>query len=228
MYIMPFDTRIVARQPLKKGLKTQVGGEVKSVRETVIGAACEAFANEGYSATTIQSIARLAGIPKSNVLYYFKSKENIYAQVLEDIASAYLNAYTPFDADEEPFAAMTTKVRVLLELFQQRPLASKVLMVELRQDAPRLPNAYFEQWTTQAQQSVTCLRRWIDRGLLAPVDPYHLLLTMGAMAQSCISLGWQLPGNLSQSVADRFDFEAAASTTTRLLLRGLMPDRVLD
>lgn len=210
MYIMPF----ASQYPVPEG----------SVKGLILQAASDAFAREGYTATTIQSIALRAGLPKSNVLYHFKSKESIYAQVLEGIAAPYLDTCTPFQADEEPLDAMVRKVRAMIRLFQQRPSASKVLMVELANETPRLPTVYFDRWTLQAQQSVACLRKWMESGLLAPVDPHHLLLTLAAIAQSCISLGWQLPGINAASGPQEIDYDAAATTATRLLLRGIIPD----
>ncbi|MDD0975991.1 TetR/AcrR family transcriptional regulator [Pseudomonas fontis] len=219
MYIMPFDPHYPV--PCRD---TPPAPPDDSLRGMILQAAGDAFASEGYSATTIQSIAARAGLPKSNVLYHFKSKESIYAQVLEGIAVPYLDACTPFHADEEPLDAMVRKVKAMIRLFQQRPSASKVLMVELANEAPRLPTAYFERWTAQAQQSVACLGKWMERGLLAPVDPHYLLLTLGAIAQSCISLGWQLPGISNSAGPLDVDFDAAATTATRLLLRGIIPD----
>nr|WP_256584076.1 TetR family transcriptional regulator C-terminal domain-containing protein [Pseudomonas sp. SDI] len=125
---------------------------------------------------------------------------------------------------KEPLDAMERKVRAMIRLFQQRPSASKVLMVELTNDTPRLPTVYFERWTQQAQQSVACLRKWMENGLLAPVDPHHLLLTLAAIAQSCISQGWPLPGINAKSGLQEIDYDAAATTATRLLLRGIIPD----
>jgi TetR/AcrR family transcriptional regulator len=223
MYIMPFDARLDARRVVSDSPPEYQGNAMNNVYEAIIQAASEAFAHEGYAATTVESIALRAGLPKSNVLYYFKSKDNLYAQVLDEIATRYLDACTPFTEHEEPMAAMSRQVSGMIRMFQQRPSASRVFMIEIKQKAPRLPSAYLEQWTAQVRQSVACLRNWIDRGLLAPVDPDHLLLTLGAVAQSCISLGWQLPGAESRSGFGHIDFEAALSNATRLL-RGLTPD----
>ena len=59
----------------------------------------------------------------------------------------------------------------------------------------------------------------MDRGLLAPVDPEHALLTIWAMAQSCVSRGWQLPGLRGENM----DYDAAVNNAARLMVRGLMP-----
>lgn len=66
------------------------------VRTIILNAASEAFAQQGYAATKLSVIAALASLPRSNVLYYFKSKANIYIKVLEDIAPATYKPARPF------------------------------------------------------------------------------------------------------------------------------------
>ena len=45
--------------------------------ELILKAACDQFVINGYSGTTMQSIADQAKIPKANIHYYFKTKENL-------------------------------------------------------------------------------------------------------------------------------------------------------
>ena len=214
MYIMPFDPRLDA----PRAASTTPADD--SVRRTILDAASEAFADKGYAATRIATIAELAGLPKSNVHYYFKSKENIYAKVLEDIAPSYLSACMPvLEDDETPIEALTQTLIRMIRLFERQPVASKVFMAELREGARRLPGEFFTRWTTQTQRSLAGIRQWVDRGLLAPVDPEHALLTIWAMAQSCVSRGWQLPGLRGETM----DYDAAVNNAARLMVRGLMP-----
>lgn len=219
MYIMPFDPRLDAPRVARK--KTAPLDESpESVRRTILNAASEAFAEKGYAATKIATIAELAKLPKSNVHYYFKSKENIYAKVLERIAPSYLSACMPvLEDDETPIEALTRTLIGMIRLFEREPFASKVFMAELREGARRLPGEFFSRWTLQTQNSLAGIREWVDRGLLAPVNPEHALLTIWAMAQSCVSRGWQLPGLRGEDM----DYEAAISNAARLMLHGLMP-----
>ena len=219
MYIMPFDPRLDAPRAASK-TPLRPHDTPDSVRRTILDAASEAFADKGYAATRIATIAELAGLPKSNVHYYFKSKENIYAKVLEDIAPSYLTACMPvLEDDETPIEALTHTLIRMIRLFERQPFASKVIMAELREGARRLPREFFARWTAQTQSSLAGIRQWVDRGLLAPVDPEHALLTIWAIAQSCVSRGWQLPGLRSEAM----DYDVAASNAARLLLSGLAP-----
>jgi AcrR family transcriptional regulator len=48
------------------------------VRERILGAALAAFARGGYAATTMQDIARDAGVAVANVYRYYASKEELF------------------------------------------------------------------------------------------------------------------------------------------------------
>ncbi len=48
----------------------------------ILDAACELFANNGYSATTMQMIAKKAGIVPSGIYHYYAGKEDLVEAVL--------------------------------------------------------------------------------------------------------------------------------------------------
>ncbi|MFW6085983.1 MAG: TetR/AcrR family transcriptional regulator, partial [Myxococcota bacterium] len=49
--------------------------------ERILGAAEQCFCDLGYDGTSVRTIAQLAGVSKSLVLYHFQSKEQLYAEV---------------------------------------------------------------------------------------------------------------------------------------------------
>jgi TetR/AcrR family transcriptional regulator, transcriptional repressor for nem operon len=52
-------------------------------RERLITAACQTVYQQGIEKTTLADIASVAGIPLGNVYYYFKTKNDIVAAVIE-------------------------------------------------------------------------------------------------------------------------------------------------
>ncbi len=52
------------------------------IRETILNAGAEAFAQYGYDKTTVEEIARLAHKAKTSVYYYFNGKSEIFDAVI--------------------------------------------------------------------------------------------------------------------------------------------------
>lgn len=52
-------------------------------RERLIAAACDLFYRQGIAATTLAHIAEAADVPLGNMYYYFKTKDDIVAAVVE-------------------------------------------------------------------------------------------------------------------------------------------------
>ncbi len=61
----------------------------ENVKLTLINAAREIFAQRGYSKSTVDDIAKLAGKGKSTLYYYFSGKEEIFKSVIEKEANLF-------------------------------------------------------------------------------------------------------------------------------------------
>ncbi len=60
-------------------------------KEMILRHAARVFARYGYTKTTLEDIGRESHLNKASVYYYYKSKEDIYAAVVED---EFQSAYT--------------------------------------------------------------------------------------------------------------------------------------
>jgi TetR/AcrR family transcriptional regulator len=107
-------------------------------KQLILRAASEEFADKGFAATKTSDIAAKAGLPKPNVYYYFKSKENLYREVLESIIEPILQASTPFNADGVPSEVLSGYIRSKIRISRDLPFASKVFASEIMHGAPHL------------------------------------------------------------------------------------------
>ena len=64
-------------------------------RDLLLEAATAEFAVNGFEATSVQKIASAAGVSKAKVFYYFESKEELYARVLDRVLGPLL---TPLES----------------------------------------------------------------------------------------------------------------------------------
>jgi len=75
--------------------------EIREERKALImDVALNHFANEGYHATTINHIARYAGISKGLMYNYFESKEALLAAIIQ---RSVLDIYTYFDINKDGY-----------------------------------------------------------------------------------------------------------------------------
>lgn len=69
-------------------------------RSLIMNVALEQFANNGYHATTINQIARQAGISKGLMYNYFESKEKLLAEIIRRSVD---DVYSYFDIDRDGY-----------------------------------------------------------------------------------------------------------------------------
>ncbi len=201
---------------------------MSSIRERnkglILRAASEEFADKGFAAAKTSDIAAKAGLPKPNVYYYFKSKENLYLEVLESIVEPLLQASAPFNQPGRPAEVLRNYIRSKIRISRDHAYASKVFASEIMHGAPHLTAEQTEQLNNQARHNIGCLQGWIDEGLMAPVDPHHLLFSIWAATQTYADFDWQISVVTGKSSLDDSDYDAAAETIIRLVLKGCEVD----
>src|SRR5215475_1621084 len=75
-----------ASQPAKTAQPKAMGKSKKAaLRRTVLEAAARLFAQRGFGGTNLQDIADALGISRPALYYYFKSKEEILASLVEEV-----------------------------------------------------------------------------------------------------------------------------------------------
>jgi TetR/AcrR family transcriptional regulator len=193
-------------------------------KELILRAASEEFADKGFAATKTSDIAAKAGLPKPNVYYYFKSKDNLYREVLESIIAPIMQASTPFNADGDPKEVLSAYIRSKIRISRDLPHASKVFASEIMHGAPHLSPNQVEQLNEQARHNIECIQHWIDRGQIAHVDAHHLMFSIWAATQTYADFDWQISAVTGKAKLADSDYDAAADTIIRMVLKGCEPE----
>lgn len=190
----------------------------------ILQAASAEFAAKGFDATQTRDIAARAGVPKANLYYYFQSKENLYAKVLLGFVEPLLAASAVLRESDDPIVGLQAYIAARIRIAREHPHIAKVFSSELLLGARQLPTECRDLLYAEAQRNVECLRSWIDRGLLAPVDPQHLMLFIWSATRTYTNLGWQMAQITGQKKPRDADYRNAAATITRLVLGGVVPE----
>lgn len=122
----------------------------EDTRERLLAAALEQFAERGFYGASIAQIAGELDLTKQALLYYFKRKEDLYAEVLKRIADELLTVtYAGVEDDDSPEQQFEGMIMGIYMSAKERPLHTRVLLRELmdnqRRDAPA-DKWYLKTW----------------------------------------------------------------------------------
>lgn len=101
-----------------------------STRQTVLDAARARFARDGFAGTTIRRVAADADVDASQVMQFFRSKDDLFAAVMAVPASALARFDTAFEGPDEHLGERV--VRAYLGAWEGSPDESEPLMAMLR------------------------------------------------------------------------------------------------
>ena len=187
----------------------------------ILEAAEKVFAEAGFGGATIQLIADMAGLPKANLLYYFPTKEDLYRRVVQNIFEIWLQAAEAMDNAPGPVEGIGAYIDAKMEISRRHPHGSKVWASEVMHGAPVIQD-YLEttlrDWT---EGRVKVIRRWIDEGQMAPVDPRHLLYMLWATTQHYADFGHQIETLNGGKPLSAKQWAEAKDSVKRIILTGI-------
>ena len=102
----------------------------ESTRKTVLEAARRRFAADGFTATTIRAIAADANVDASQVMQFFRSKDELFAAVMSVPPTVLALFDTAFEGPNEHLGERV--VRAYLQAWEGSPEESEPLMAMLR------------------------------------------------------------------------------------------------
>lgn len=152
-------------------------------REAILNAALEAFSTAGFGGATLDQIAENAGLSKPNLLYYFASKEAIYAAVLTQLLASWLDPLRAMNPLGEPVTEIMAYVERKLELARDYPRESRLFATEIIQGAPRMRDVIAGELRDLVAEKAAVLTHWMQTGRITTLDPVHLIFSIWALTQ---------------------------------------------
>lgn len=189
--------------------------------EKILQAAEQVFAEQGYGVTSMGDIAERAQLPRSNLHYYFSTKDELYRAVLQDLLDVWKQDALCFERFDDPRVVLTSYIRAKMGHSRSRPLGSKVWAEEILHGAPLLGGSLDDSLVPWAQLKEAKIRRWVEEGRILPVEPSALLYMIWASTQHYADFSYQVALlNDGQPLSD-MAFERAVQTVTSVILRGI-------
>ncbi|MES1162085.1 MAG: HTH-type transcriptional regulator RutR [Rhizobacter sp.] len=203
--------------------KKKAAAPVKDKRSAVLHAALGLFSRFGLHGTSVDQVAARAGVSKSNLLYYFANKEELYVCVLRDLLEVWLAPLREFSAEQDPQTVIRDYIRRKLTFSRDSPDASRLFCLEILQGAPLLRDELDRELRDLVERKSAVIRTWIADGRLAPVDPQHLLFMLWATTQHYADFAVQVQALTGETLANPEFFERAVESVQKVVLGGVAP-----
>ena len=200
-------------------MKRAIGRKRRQNEAKILAAAETVFAERGFAAATTSAIARLAGMPKANLHYYFRTKQALYDRVLDEILALWIDTAEAIRPEADPKTALSDYIAAKFEFSRRRPQASKVFANEILHGAPRVRRRLSGDLKAWLEAKCAVIEGWIASGRMAPVDPKHLFFIIWAATQTYADFDVQVEVLLDRRRLKSRDFEAASALLRRMVLR---------
>ncbi len=197
--------------------------QVESKRGLILEAALNHFSRFGLHGTSLDQVAREAAISKTNLLYYFSSKEELYVGALQQLMDVWLYSLEGFTVDAEPMTAISDYIRTKLILSRDYPRESRLFCLEVMQGAPLMIDVLEQRVRPLVAAKVRVINAWIAQGRMAPCDAHHLIFSLWAITQHYADFHVQIAAVTGKSLQDPAFFEETLRNVRALVLEGIRP-----
>ena len=131
------------------------GARAEKTRRSILDAAEQLFAENGFAATRLEDIATRVGIRRASMVYHFKDKRALHDAVLTDVLMGlYEQIRDAVDAESTPERRIEAAVAAWVDYVSSRPATARIVMRELANSGRELPNSVRDS----ARPLVTFLR----------------------------------------------------------------------
>jgi TetR/AcrR family transcriptional regulator len=177
------------------------------------------FAECGYEGASVAVIAENAGLSKQNLMYYFPTKQMLYARVLDDVLDDWLERMACLnDPAQTPHDLLRAYIGAKLLFSREQPWASRVYAMEVIGGAQFYGAQIRARVIPLLRRDIDTFERWIAEGSIAPVNATHLLFAIWAMTQSYADFSAQMSLVLDCEQLTPQHFDEAETLIIRMVL----------
>lgn len=185
----------------------------------ILAEAVRVFAESGYEGASIATVADNAGLSKQNLMYYFPTKQALYARVLDGVLDEWLERMDKLaDAEQDPRDVLRAYIQAKLKFSREQPYASRVYAMEVISGAQLYGEQIQKRVVPLLRKDIEVFERWIGEGRIGPINATHLLFAIWAMTQSYADFSTQMALVLNRKQLSKRDFEDAELMITNMVL----------
>ena len=147
-------------------------------REKILNAAKNAFAQKGFTAVGIREIAKDAGLNSATLYHYFKNKEEIYSELLEEIFNKIVEILKEISTLEmEERGRVKFAVGRYIDFINENRDFLKILVHELNLETEivvRVAKKFYANFFSLAEEMISARK---ESSETRSMNPKHLLIS---------------------------------------------------
>ena len=137
---------------------------------------------DGHSGARMQQIADKAGINKSLLHYYYRSKDKLFSTVFKFIfsklASDIMNI---FDSEEDIFGKLEKFIENYLRILMKNPIIPMFILNELNKKGNNLATIIIKGSNINLNKFEEIIQKEIDAGNIKNINPKSLIINILAL-----------------------------------------------
>ncbi|OQX62232.1 MAG: hypothetical protein B5M56_07040 [Desulfococcus sp. 4484_241] len=183
-------------------------------QQKILEAATAIFAQEGFRGARMRQIADLAGVNQALLHYYFRSKENLYGEVLSrfftDVFSSLAHSLT---TQADPESAFRSFIDTYIDILSSNPTFPRLMVSEILEGGRHLmavvDRIFSETGLSPPGLVVPFVNDAIKKNLIRPVDPVQTSISVVGMcmfyfiAKPFVEHIWGKPENEPEFIRQR-------------------------
>ncbi len=202
-------------------IRKSTNGNIRQKNKTkILNAAKKEFVAYGFKGASIKRIAERAKIPRTNIHYYFKNKEDLYQQLLNEILAMWNSRYDVLNAQDSAKKALADYIHAKVMFSKIDPDASRIFASEIIHGAPHLKSYLAAEFKVWVQSKVNVIQSWIDSKQINDINPYHLLFLIWGASQHYADFNVQILSAMDKPQLTEQDYDEVVSSLTTIILTG--------
>lgn len=193
-------------------------------RHQLLNAALDVFSLYGFSGASLDEIAQIAEMHKSNIFYYYENKEALYVEVLTTVMQKWLAPLQVLEPDLEPAEAITQYLMQKIEVSRTQPKASKLFALEIIQGAPHILPILKGPLRKLFKRKSKVILNWQEQGKISDkIDAEVLILNLWGITQNYADFSTQIEMVTGKTLSNRSMYQRTIEHTVHMMLYGIMP-----
>lgn len=153
--------------------------EKLKTEEKILDAAKKVFVEKGKAGARMQEIADEAGINKSLLHYYYRSKEKLFGAVFKFAFSKFApKMVSIFDTDKDIFEVIEFFVKNYIDLIRKNPFIPMFILNEINKKETSFVTEVIKNTGINVDKYIEFVQKHIDQGIIKEIDPRQLVVNI--------------------------------------------------